>query len=137
MKRYLVYTGAALLACAVAACSDRRDRDDVTIAAEARQELLDEKVPGVIEITIVGGIATLSGAVPDAKAKAQAEEVVEDVAGVDRVVNNLRTTMAADAPARPGAAMPPNAGARPDALPPSDVGNPMAPEAPAGAPETR
>jgi hypothetical protein len=124
MKRYLVCSGAALLACAVAACSDSRDRDDVTVAAEARQELLDEKVPGAIEITIVDGVATLSGAVPDAEAKADAEDAIEDVDGVVRVVNNLRTTTAADAP-------------RPGALPPSDVGNPMAPEAPAGAPETR
>jgi hypothetical protein len=125
MKRYLVYSGAALLACALAACSDSRVRDDVTVAAEARQELLEEKVPGVIEITIVGGVATLTGAVPDAQAKAKAEDVIEDVKGVDRVVNNLRTTTAADAPARP------------DTLPPSDIGNPMAPEAPAAAPETR
>ena len=124
MKRYLACLAGALLALGLAACSDR-NRDDATIAAEARQGIADKKVPGAIEITIVRGVATLSGTVPDTAARAKAEDVVEDVRGVDRVVNNLRTTTAADAPARP------------DTLPPADVPNPMAPHAPAGAPETR
>jgi hypothetical protein len=123
MRRYLAWTAGALLALGLVACSE--NRDDPTIAAEARQGIADEKVPGAIEVTIVHGVATLSGTVPDTAAKVKAEDVVEDVRGVDRVVNNLRTTTAADAPARP------------DTLPRADVPNPMVPHAPAGEPETR
>ena len=123
MRHYLAWTAGALLALGLVACSD--NRDDPTIAAEARQGIADDKVPGAIEVTVVHGVATLSGTVPDTAAKAKAQNAVEDVRGVARVVNNLRTTTAADAPPRP------------HNLPPADVPNPMAPHAPAAEPETR
>ena len=124
MNKYIAYSIGAVALLGLAAC-ERGTRDDITMASEARQELAEEKVPGAIEVTVVGGIATLTGAVPNPAAKEKAEDVVEDIDGVDRVVNNLRTTMAGDAPAAPRM------------LPPADIDNPMAPEAPAGHPETR
>lgn len=114
MRRYTMIVSAALLAAGLFACSNN-ERDDVKISSAVRQELVEKNVPGAIEVAVTYGVVTLSGDVPDSDAKAKAENAAEDVSGVDRVVNNLRTTTAADAPARP------------EGLPPV---NPHAPSAP-------
>lgn len=100
----IALTIAAALACGVAACTeDRREARpaDSTITVEVQKELNEEGVRGTIVVTSANGIVTLSGTVPDIVAKNLAEDVAKDVDGVDRVVNNLRTTMAGDAPAPP------------------------------------
>lgn len=104
MKRYLAVVGGALLALGLAGCSE--NRDDFAITSDVRKELVEEKVPGTIEVITVARVVTLTGTVPDTDAKDKAENVAEDISGVERVVNNLRTTTAADAPAHPGANMP-------------------------------
>lgn len=117
MKRYIALAGALLLAAGLTACSNDA-RDDASITANVRKELADDKVPGAIEVAVTYGVVTLSGSVPDTDAKARAEDAADDVAGVDRVVNNLRTTTAADAPMRQD-------------LPPNPPVDPNAPSAPA------
>lgn len=116
MRRYTMLVGAALLAAGLFACSNN-DRDDVKISSAVRQELADQQVPGAIQVAVTYGVVTLSGDVPDSDAKAKAEDVADIVNGVDRVVNNLRTTTAADAPARPN-------------IPGNPPVNPHAPSAP-------
>jgi hypothetical protein len=116
MRRYTMMVSAALLAAGLYACSSE-PRDDVKISSAVRQQLTEKQVPGAIEVAVTYGVVTLSGNVPDSDAKAKAEDVAEDVNGVDRVVNNLRTTSAADAPARPQ-------------LQPNPPVNPHAPSAP-------
>jgi hypothetical protein len=92
MKKHLVSVG-ALLALALAACSE--NRDDFAITSDVRKELAAQKVPGTIEVITVGRVVTLTGTVPDGDAKDKAEDLADDVSGVARVVNNLRTTTAA------------------------------------------
>ena len=43
-----------------------------------------------IEITVKGSVATLTGTVPDAKAKAKALELTQDTVGITEVVDHLR-----------------------------------------------
>ena len=105
MKRLMVY-GAALLAVGAVACSRAENRSDAAVAAEVRHDLAAKQVPGVIDVVFAEGTATLSGTVPDAAAKQRAASIADDVKGVDRVVNNLRTTTAADAPMQPGIGQP-------------------------------
>ena len=107
MKRTLLI-GVAALTAGLAGCNRERAemRADPVVAAEIRQELTDARVPGTIQVAMTNGTATLTGIVPDAAAKSKAEDVAGDVDGVHRVVNNLRTTSAADAP-MPGAGAPP------------------------------
>lgn len=119
MKKYLVSL-APLLALGLAACSD--NRDDFAITSDVRKQLVEKDVPGTIEVLTVGRIVTLTGTVPDAETRGKAEDLADDVKGVERVVNNLRATSAADAPAMPPAAHMPN---------------PMAPGAPPRAPDVR
>jgi hypothetical protein len=131
MRSYTAIAAALLLASGLSACS-REERDDVQISSAARQELADERLPGAIEVTVTYGVATLSGSVPDAATKERAEDVVADVKGIDRVVNNLRATTAADAPARlprSGGMQPPPLAPR-EALPQQPPVNPNAPSAP-------
>src|SRR5262245_46996617 len=95
-----------VLAIGLAACDrDRRigARSDTTISSEVRKELADERLPGTIDVSTLNRTVTLSGSVPTADAKRKAEDVTQRVAGVEHVVNNLRTPMAADAPVAPGA----------------------------------
>jgi hypothetical protein len=44
------------------------------------------------------GVVTLTGTVPDLAVKEQARLVVAGITGVNRVINDLRSTTAADAP---------------------------------------
>lgn len=130
MKR-LIVIGAAALALGFTACTEN-DRfadatDDATITANVEEELIDERIAGNIQVSSAAGVVTLNGTVPNADARERAEEVADDVDGVDRVVNNLRTTMAGDAPDLdegtdiPGGAMnPPPANRPPGANPPPD-----------------
>jgi osmotically-inducible protein OsmY len=46
-----------------------------------------------IDVQVTDGVATLSGSVPDASTKAEAEDVAEDVEGVDRVENQIVIAM--------------------------------------------
>jgi osmotically-inducible protein OsmY len=88
------------------------ERSDVTIASEVERELAEEGIGGNIDVVARAGVVTLSGSVADAEAKGEAEDVAEDIDGVSSVVNNLRTTMAGDAPAhidQPPAGAPPPA----------------------------
>jgi osmotically-inducible protein OsmY len=87
-----------------AALAERTERrqDDARITAaiehrlatdEARANLRD------VEVRTNGGTVTLSGTAPNADAGRRAARIADEVAGVERVVNNVRTA-AGDAPAR-------------------------------------
>ena len=80
------------------ACSEQSDPE---IIADANEAISDQEVPGSIRVASTDGVVTLTGIVPTMHAKNRAQAVVNDVDGVERVVNNLRTT-AGDAPV-PGA----------------------------------
>jgi hypothetical protein len=123
MKRMLITAGGlSALAMIAIGCSEER-RADPDITAEVKKDLVDESVPGMIEVVTINGIVTLSGTVPNSDAKDDAGDVAEDVNGVQRVINDLRTA-AGDEPIR---RMPPPAA---DAPAPHVV-DPNAPSAPA------
>ncbi len=90
----LAVCAAIAVALGSAACSEQSDPE---IIADANEAISDEDVPGSIRVASNDGVVTLTGIVPTMHAKSRAQEVVGDVAGVERVVNNLRTT-AGDAP---------------------------------------
>lgn len=104
MKRLML--GAAMLLALGATACNRTARTDAAIAAEVRHDLAKKQVPGVIDVVFNDGTATLSGTVPDAATKDRAAIIADEVNGVERVVNNLRTTIAADAPMRPDMGQP-------------------------------
>lgn len=95
----MALAAAITLALALGACT--QDRSDTSITADVKNELEEEGIGGTIEVTVVDRVVTLAGNVPNAEAKERAEDVAEDVKGVDHVVNDLRPTMAGDAPAPP------------------------------------
>jgi hypothetical protein len=105
MKKTLVI-GAAALALGLAACteSDRyaAEPNDDTITADVTRMLENEGVAGNIEVSANDGVVTLSGTVPNEQAKKRAEDIADDIYGVEVVQNQLRTTMAGDAPIHPG-----------------------------------
>ncbi len=114
MKQMMI-AGALVLALAATACNraDTRSarRSDSAVTADVKRDLQRQDIPGAIDVSVNNGTATLTGTVPDTAAKQKAQDVADNVNGVDRVVNNLRTTTAADAPMRPGyPANQPNAG---------------------------
>jgi hypothetical protein len=84
-------------------------RSDAEITADVKQELTREGVPGTIDVMTMNRVVTLSGNVPNAAAKEDAEDAAEEVDGIERVVNNLTTpgSMAGDAPAAGRPAPPP------------------------------
>lgn len=101
--RRIAAAGAIALAFCFAACTDTdqygaTETNDTGLTARVKQKLSDENVPGDIQVSARAGLVTLSGTVPDQTAKEKAENVTTGVDGVDRVMNNLRTTMAGDAP---------------------------------------
>jgi hyperosmotically inducible periplasmic protein len=53
-----------------------------------------------IEITVKGGVATLTGTVPTAKAKAKAIELAEDTVGIDKVIDHLTVVAPPPTPTR-------------------------------------
>jgi hypothetical protein len=119
MRTQLVVVALAL-ALGALAC-DRLNttaRTDAEITADVRQELTAAGVPAAIDVMTRDGVVTLAGNVSSVEIRTRAENVAEDVDGVDRVVNNLRaSTMAGDAPAAP-------------AIPPAPRHEPVAPAQP-------
>jgi osmotically-inducible protein OsmY len=101
MKRALVSV-AALTLLGVIGCSDASEKTlayrDEKITADVEASLR-ANVPGEIQVSTRQGVVTLSGTVPDASARTHAAELAKKTAGVERVDNNLRATIAADAPA--------------------------------------
>lgn len=93
MKKIAVCAAIAV-ALGTSACSEQSDPE---IVADANEAIAEENVPGSISVASNDGVVTLTGIVPSMQAKDRAQEVVNDVDGVERVVNNLRTT-AGDAP---------------------------------------
>jgi hypothetical protein len=98
----------SVLALGLIGCTSE-PRSDAEITADVKQELTKEAVPGMIEVMTLNKVVTLSGNVPNAAAKEDAEDAAEEVHGVDRVVNNLTApgSMAGDAPAAAPPAAPP------------------------------
>jgi hypothetical protein len=109
-----------MAAVALAGCESNRQASDEALNTEVKQNISTAKVPGTIDARADDGVVTLTGTVPDLAAKMRAEDVTIKVKGVTRVVNNLRTTAAADAPQRPAVNLPPN--------PPAEGNVPPAPE---------
>lgn len=118
----LAICAAIAVALGSAACSEQSDPE---IIADANEAISDEDVPGSIRVASNDGVVTLTGIVPTMHAKTRAQEVVKDVAGVDRVVNNLRTT-AGDAPV-PGTNDPMRDDRKQDDLRRDEHGAPVAP----------
>src|SRR5215813_13582143 len=97
----------------VVACERRAKRDDVVITGDVQNQLSAAGLPGAIVVATSKGVVTLTGGVPDVRAKA-------------RVDNELKVTMAGDVPIQPPRPnmVPPNA-------PPIEQGRPPnAPPAP-------
>jgi len=110
----------------VVACERRAKRDDVVITGDVQNQLSAAGLPGAIVVATSKGVVTLTGGVPDVRAKARAGEVAVKVPGVARVDNELKVTMAGDVPIQPPRPnmVPPNA-------PPIEQGRPPnAPPAP-------
>src|SRR5262249_10459496 len=85
----------------VVACERRAKRDDVVITGDVQNQLSAAGLPGAIVVATSKGVVTLTGGVPDMRAKARAGEVAVKVPGVARVDNELKVTMAGDVPNRP------------------------------------
>jgi osmotically-inducible protein OsmY len=75
-------------------------RSDTEIFAQARKAL-DERssIPSTVRVHIDDGTAWLTGSVRRASERAEAEDVVWHVPGVQRIVNKLDVTQTADADA--------------------------------------
>ena len=67
-------------------------RTDTRISEEAHERLTDDPWldASAITVTVEGGEVTLSGQVLEREAKHRAERLIEDMAGVTHVQNNLR-----------------------------------------------
>jgi hypothetical protein len=64
---------------------------DAALVQEAHRQLeskLDDS--SRVEVSSEGGIVTLTGEVDSAEDKARAEEIVNDIGGVDRIQNDIR-----------------------------------------------
>jgi Flp pilus assembly secretin CpaC len=111
-RRYIV--GMACLVMGLVGCTDASERTvgfrDESITADV-EAALRAKIPGKIDVNTRDQVVTLSGTVPDVAARERAAEIAADVKGVERVDNNLRATIAGDAPAAGVAPNPPAAGA--------------------------
>jgi Flp pilus assembly secretin CpaC len=112
--RTLAIAAAVGIALASSACNRPSSRTDAMITSDVKKQLSDQHVPGSIDVATSKKVVTLTGTVPDKPAKDHAEDIANDVKGVDRVVNEIHTTMAGDAPV-----------AQPHVAPP--LGNPAAP----------
>ena len=65
-------------------------RTDAEIFAEARNALdCRPSIPGTVHVHVDDGVATLTGNVRLASERAEAEDVVRHVRGVQRVVNEI------------------------------------------------
>jgi osmotically-inducible protein OsmY len=99
MKR-IAFAVAMVLTLGLVACTETQ-RNDTVITAEVKSNLTDSGLPDSIQVTTYDGMVTLDGTVSDAEARSKAQDIADDVDGVKMVQNNLRTTMAGDAPERP------------------------------------
>ena len=128
MKR-LFGLGAAVCLVAALGCSDSSERTlgfrDQKITGDV-ESAVRTSVPGQIEVNTHDGVVTLSGTVPDNNARERAGALASKVSGVARVENNLRATIAADAPRAP-ANIPPHAPAN---IPPAPANVPPGAPAP-------
>jgi len=107
---------------------NRAPRDDVAITGDVQNQITVARLPGAITVMTDGGIVTLSGNVPDVQVKARAGETAIKVAGVKRVNNEIRVTMAGDAPIPPAERPYPPMGAAPrQPNPPAEQMQPNAP----------
>ena len=114
--KHLATIAALAVIVGASACSES-SRSDPMITNNVKTELTDQHVPGNIAVTTDNGVVTLTGSVPDEQVKTRAEGVAKTASGVKYVVNDLRTTMAGDAPlpppnlppSAPGAIAPQNA----------------------------
>src|SRR5512135_522398 len=124
--RYLAMITVFAVAVGLSACAERSG-SDAAITANVKQQLSDQHLPGNIAVSTDKGVVTLTGAVPDVLVKERAEGIAKTTGGVQYVVNDLRTTMAGDAPLRPHDVPNPSAGA-PNA-PPNNPPGGIAPQA--------
>lgn len=125
VKHVIGIATALLVGGALTGCEQER-RDNAAVTADIRRELAEQQLPNTINVAVTDGVANLSGTVRDDQMREKAEDIAEDVDGVQRVVNNLRvTTAAGDAPM--GQRMAPGAGG-------AAPGAPGAPAGPAGNP---
>ena len=95
MNRASVRLGACVTALALAGalgCQRETPRSDAAISTEVETQLaLQEDLTGAqIEATALNGEVTLTGTVPNEKARDHAEDVADDVSGVSGVQNRLR-----------------------------------------------
>jgi hypothetical protein len=93
MKKMAV-CGVFVLCLGLVACMENSDR---SIVADANEAIADDQLAGTVRVASDDGLVTLTGTVPDMRAKDRAAEIVGNVDGVDQVINNLRTA-AGDAP---------------------------------------
>ena len=97
-QRTSVRLGVCATALALAgtlACNQQETpRSDAAISTEVETQLaLQEDLAGAqIEAAAVNGQVTLTGVVPSEKARDRAEDVAEDVSGVENVQNRLRVS---------------------------------------------
>lgn len=103
--RYKYLIVGALLVGGMVGCQDAMERTlgyrDEKITAEV-ETALKAGVPGnTINVNTREGVVTLSGTVPDASARERAGQIAMETKGVERVNNNVRAPVAADAPAMP------------------------------------
>lgn len=98
-----------LLVAGVIGCTDATESTlayrDQKITAEVEQAL--RAVPGSIQVSTRDRVVSLDGSVPDSAARERAAQIAMDIDGVARVANNLRASIAADAPAEAPAGLPP------------------------------
>lgn len=90
----------ALVFAGALACHAQNPRSDAAISNEVQTQLaLQQDLAGAkIEATALNGEVTLTGTVPNEKARSHAEDVAEDVKGVSGVQNRLRVAASETAP---------------------------------------
>jgi osmotically-inducible protein OsmY len=94
--------GAALLGLVATGCerdepygaadTNAQPANDMAVASLVERRIQNEMAgpeSSNIDVQVADGVATLTGSVPDESAKEKAEDVAEDVDGVDRVENQI------------------------------------------------
>jgi hyperosmotically inducible periplasmic protein len=77
--------------------SAKRNVDDATITTAVKSKLAADRVATLtsVDVDTVRGTVYLTGIVPDAAAKLRAQEIAQQVNGVNNVINNLKTKSSA------------------------------------------
>jgi hyperosmotically inducible protein len=90
MKLSFIAIMAALLI-SVAGCDTGRTMTDATVTAAVKNKLAAEAATSATRINVetANGVVTLSGSVPTAAEKAEAERLTRATQGVTQVVNNI------------------------------------------------